>query len=380
MAKAGLLRGPRGTPAGPPRPTSRRPTAAWPESSTPTSIRATRPPRSASRRSRRPTRSSRTRKSAGPTTGSATPARGRDSGGASTPGRPPGRPGAGGLRGRAAAVRGLPLRGGRPRRPLRKPLRRRARARSRARSRARISRAQIEVPFRDAVLGGTASLALRREQPVSRPAGAPAAPARPSARRARARAWSPSPSACASGFPRARENGGAIRASRQGMRPASAAGSAGDLYVTVRVTPHPYFERQGNDIHGVVPITVKEAYAGAEIDVPTIHGTVRAKVPPGDPEPPEVPPSRPGRQGPADRRRRRSHLHGARDACRRRMTPAGADAATLLDSLYEARRPRGAAEGPSSRLPPDRSRISSAWPSGLTFGQTAAILPFSSIR
>ena len=44
-------------------------------------------------------------------------------------------------------------------------------------------------------------------------------------------------------------------------------GPTGDLFVTVRVTPHPYFDRRGDDIHGVVPVTVKEAYAGAEIEV-----------------------------------------------------------------------------------------------------------------
>ena len=58
-------------------------------------------------------------------------------------------------------------------------------------------------------------------------------------------------------------------------------GAAGDLIVLVHVRPHPYFHRKGNDIHADVPITIGEALRGAEIEVPTILGMVRAKIPPG---------------------------------------------------------------------------------------------------
>jgi molecular chaperone DnaJ len=54
-----------------------------------------------------------------------------------------------------------------------------------------------------------------------------------------------------------------------------------DLEVTVHVRPHPFFERRGDDIHVELPITVGEAIKGAEIDVPTIHGPVRARIPAG---------------------------------------------------------------------------------------------------
>jgi molecular chaperone DnaJ len=46
------------------------------------------------------------------------------------------------------------------------------------------------------------------------------------------------------------------------------------------VEPHPYFQRDGDDIAADVPITIPEAYLGAEIEVPTIHGPVRARIPP----------------------------------------------------------------------------------------------------
>ena len=68
-------------------------------------------------------------------------------------------------------------------------------------------RGQIDMPFRDAVLGGTATLALRREKPA-RPAAARDARARPRARPAAARAWSRSPSACGSRSPRAPRTAG----------------------------------------------------------------------------------------------------------------------------------------------------------------------------
>lgn len=58
-------------------------------------------------------------------------------------------------------------------------------------------------------------------------------------------------------------------------------GPAGDLYVRVKVRPHPFFRREGDTIHTTVPVTFPEAYRGAEIEVGTIHGPVRAKLPPG---------------------------------------------------------------------------------------------------
>ena len=58
-------------------------------------------------------------------------------------------------------------------------------------------------------------------------------------------------------------------------------GKPGDLYVRARVRSHRFFKREGDDIHTTVPVTFTEAYRGAEIEVGTVHGPVRAKVPPG---------------------------------------------------------------------------------------------------
>jgi len=58
-------------------------------------------------------------------------------------------------------------------------------------------------------------------------------------------------------------------------------GTAGDLYVTVRVAAHPLFRREGDDLHMVVSIAVHEAALGAKIDVRTLEGNAKLRVPPG---------------------------------------------------------------------------------------------------
>jgi molecular chaperone DnaJ len=58
-------------------------------------------------------------------------------------------------------------------------------------------------------------------------------------------------------------------------------GEPGDLYVTVQVSPHPLYRREGDDLHITVPIAIHEAALGARIDVPTPDGGARVRVPPG---------------------------------------------------------------------------------------------------
>jgi molecular chaperone DnaJ len=58
-------------------------------------------------------------------------------------------------------------------------------------------------------------------------------------------------------------------------------GESGDLFLTIRVRPHPYFRRRALDILGDLPVTFAEASLGAEIDVPTIDGTVLVRLPAG---------------------------------------------------------------------------------------------------
>jgi molecular chaperone DnaJ len=58
-------------------------------------------------------------------------------------------------------------------------------------------------------------------------------------------------------------------------------GPAGDLYVVLHVKEHPFFEREGNDLHCVIPISFGQAALGAEIAVPTLEGEQMLKVPEG---------------------------------------------------------------------------------------------------
>ena len=55
----------------------------------------------------------------------------------------------------------------------------------------------------------------------------------------------------------------------------------GDLYITTKVEPHPFFRRDGDNIEITVPITVWEASLGAKIEVPTIDGRTLLKIPQG---------------------------------------------------------------------------------------------------
>jgi DnaJ-class molecular chaperone len=115
-------------------------------------------------------------------------------------------------------------------------------------------RHEVEVPFRTSVMGGEVSLRLvrpgRKTETISVkiPAGI--------------------------------EDGKTIRLRGQG-EPSSSGGTAGDLLITVRVTPHSHFRRDGLDLIVRVPVTLAEAALGGKVDVPTPHGTISLKVPAG---------------------------------------------------------------------------------------------------
>ena len=58
-------------------------------------------------------------------------------------------------------------------------------------------------------------------------------------------------------------------------------GSVGDLFITIEVDTHPFFQRKGKNIYVKVPITVPEATLGAKINVPTLFGQTKIRIPPG---------------------------------------------------------------------------------------------------
>lgn len=126
------------------------------------------------------------------------------------------------------------------------------RGRARARPGADVEH-ELEVSFSDAYRGAERTLELRREDGSTRslhvkiPAGV--------------------------------RDGQRIRLSGQGGA-GTGGGPAGDLYLRVRVRPHPFFVRDGDDLRAELPVALHEALLGAEVSVPTPKGRVALRIPP----------------------------------------------------------------------------------------------------
>jgi len=74
------------------------------------------------------------------------------------------------------------------------------------------------------------------------------------------------------------DDGGRLRIPGKGEKGLS--GRAGDLLLRIHVRPHRTFRRQGSDLHVDLPVTVSEAALGATVEVPTLEGQARLKIPP----------------------------------------------------------------------------------------------------
>ena len=81
-------------------------------------------------------------------------------------------------------------------------------------------------------------------------------------------------------IPQGAEDRQMLRLKGQGM-PGYGGGPAGDAYIELHVEPHRFFQRKDDNIHLEVPVTLKEAMLGAQIEVPTIGGPVKLTVPKG---------------------------------------------------------------------------------------------------
>ena len=67
----------------------------------------------------------------------------------------------------------------------------------------------------------------------------------------------------------------------QGKGESGGRGDKGDLYLRIKVKPHPIFKRKQDDIYLELPITYYEAALGKQVDVPTIDGTAKVSIPSG---------------------------------------------------------------------------------------------------
>jgi curved DNA-binding protein len=79
-------------------------------------------------------------------------------------------------------------------------------------------------------------------------------------------------------IPAGANEGSRVRIPQQGA-PGVGGGPSGDLLLTIHVTPHPLFKREGDDLYLDVPVTIGEAYRGEKIKIPTPDGEVTLKVP-----------------------------------------------------------------------------------------------------
>jgi molecular chaperone DnaJ len=74
------------------------------------------------------------------------------------------------------------------------------------------------------------------------------------------------------------DEGDRVRLSSEG-EPGVNGGPAGDLYVQVHIKPHPVFQRDHDDLHCEMPISISTAALGGEIEIPTLDGSARIRVP-----------------------------------------------------------------------------------------------------
>lgn len=74
---------------------------------------------------------------------------------------------------------------------------------------------------------------------------------------------------------------GAVRMIRGEGEPGKGGATSGDLHVIVRVAPHDMFRREGFDVWCEVPVSFAQAALGAVVEVPTLNGLVKMRIPPG---------------------------------------------------------------------------------------------------
>src|SRR3546814_5508693 len=74
------------------------------------------------------------------------------------------------------------------------------------------------------------------------------------------------------------ESGRQMRLAGQGE---AGPGGNGDALVTIDIRPHPFFQREGDDVRLELPVRLDEAVLGAKVKVPTVEGAVMLTVPAG---------------------------------------------------------------------------------------------------
>jgi curved DNA-binding protein len=81
-------------------------------------------------------------------------------------------------------------------------------------------------------------------------------------------------------IPKGATNGQKLRVPGKGS-PGAGGAQSGDLYLTVELASHPYLKADEHDLYLELPVTPWEAALGAEVEIPTLSGKVRLRIPPG---------------------------------------------------------------------------------------------------
>jgi DnaJ-class molecular chaperone len=122
--------------------------------------------------------------------------------------------------------------------------------RPRAATRAPDHLARLELPFREAAVGGRRTIRLGTGESID------------------------------VNVPPGVDSGGQLRLRGRGGK-APAGGQPGDLILEIEVTPDKHLRREGDDVLLDLPLTFAEAALGTKVDVPTVEGSVRLTIPPG---------------------------------------------------------------------------------------------------
>ena len=144
------------------------------------------------------------------------------------------------------------------------------------RSRGGDVQANVEISLDEAFHGARKTFAMDLEEPCGTCHGAGNIKGKPCAA-CGGGGWQRSHRQVDVKIPAGVRSGQRVRVSGEGS---GAAGARGDLYLSVTVASHPFFERKGDDVHLTLPITASEAALGTTLEVPTLRGKVSMKVPP----------------------------------------------------------------------------------------------------
>jgi len=139
--------------------------------------------------------------------------------------------------------------------------------------------ASISLTLEEAFRGARKSISLELDEPCPQCGGSGNVNRRPCPG-CRGGGWTKATRNLEVKIPAGVDTGSRVRMASEGAGGGSGdRGARGDLYLRVTVTPHPRFERKGDDLHSELPVPVTVAALGGEVSVPTLKGQVSMKIP-----------------------------------------------------------------------------------------------------